>query len=291
MILFLIFLLVSHISVAFLDVSADALAIETSKFEERGKINGAMFTGLFGGMLISAPILGYIAHNFSYNTAFIIAGFIILGILIFPIFVKEASIKRTKRPKVGKQLLLEYKKRPVQLISLFAPVTSISGGIIMFAMPLYMNEVLKLNIAQIGLLNMVFPLGIIVGANVGGIFADSIGRKTSLYAILIASIFVYAALIFVSSWETVAIVYGAVGICFGAFHSISSAILMDITNPEIGATQYGLFTSLFNAGEMGGEFATGTLIVLVGFTRLFLYAAILFWPGIIILHFIRYKDA
>ena len=62
---FLLFL--THIGTGFFDVSADAWAIEISQEKERGKINGSMIAGLFGGMAAGSFLFGLIAKNFGYK--------------------------------------------------------------------------------------------------------------------------------------------------------------------------------------------------------------------------------
>lgn len=60
---FVSLLFISHIGVVFLDVSADAWAIEISREEERGKINGAMIGGLCAGTAVGSSLLAFIAFN------------------------------------------------------------------------------------------------------------------------------------------------------------------------------------------------------------------------------------
>jgi hypothetical protein len=64
---------------------------------------------------------------------------------------------------------------------------------------------------------------------------------------------------------------------------------MDVTNPRIGATQFGIFTGVANAGLNGGGMITGSLVVLFGFARTFLWAAWVFGPTLIVLYFVQLK--
>jgi large exoprotein involved in heme utilization and adhesion len=64
---------------------------------------------------------------------------------------------------------------------------------------------------------------------------------------------------------------------------------MDVTNPRIGATQYGIFTGIANVGLNGAGMITGTLAIILGFSRTFLYAAWAFGPALLVLYFIRIK--
>jgi hypothetical protein len=64
---------------------------------------------------------------------------------------------------------------------------------------------------------------------------------------------------------------------------------MDNTNPRIGASQYSIFTSISNFGEIGFAMISGSLLILLGYTRFFLYAAWIVGPAILLLYFIKMK--
>ncbi len=64
---------------------------------------------------------------------------------------------------------------------------------------------------------------------------------------------------------------------------------MDVTNPRIGATQYGILTGIANVGLNGAGMITGSLVVALGFARTFLYAAWVFGPALLVLYFIQIK--
>lgn len=285
---FVFFLFLSHVGVGFLDVSADAWAIEMSHEGERGKLNGAMFAGLFGGMAVGAAFLSFIAQLFGYSAAFLTTGLLILLVIIFPLTIKEVKMVK-KRQKMGSLLVGEFKKKTTQLVAIFLPMLAISEGLLVFAIPLYMSTSLQLNLAQIGLIVSVFPIATVVGALVGGALADKWGRKNPLYVFIWASIFFTAALIFANTWLILAVIYGIIGFLRGGYYVAKMAMCMDITNPKIGATQFSILTSLGNVGELGGGMAGGTLIALLGFSRVFLYSAWIFGPALLILHFIKLK--
>ena len=286
---FTIILFISHVGVGFLDVSADAWAIEISKYEERGKINGAMFAGIFIGYAVGAPLFSYIAQFLSINFSFLVASLIVVLIIIFPLLVKETKRIR-KRQKIAKLLYYEFKKKNTQLVSLFSVLAFINIGILMFVVPLYMTSVLHLEMVRIGLIAAVFPITMIIGSLVGGVLTDRWGRKAIIYIFVIPSIFFSAAFIYADTWMILAVVYGMIGFLHGAYNVAILAIYMDITNPKIGASQFSFLTSFANVGEVGiGNTFSGTLVAMLGFSRVFLYSAWIFGPALLILHFIRLK--
>jgi PAT family beta-lactamase induction signal transducer AmpG len=276
--------------IGILDVSADAWAIETAKEDERGKINGFMFAGIFIGMTIGSILFTQIAENYGHSFIFFITGLIIFIIIIFPLSVKEVKKVIKKRQKVRITLLSEFKRKSVQVISIFAPVSAISGGIILLIAPLYMLNVLNLEDTQVGLLAIVFPISNIIGCLSLGILADKIGHKKTLYLVLIGGLIFTALLVFGDTWQTFALLYGLIGFFFGGYYVVSCALIMDVTNPIVAASQFSIITALFNLGELGiGHGIAGVMVESLGYDKVFLYSAILYGVAILILYFFRLK--
>jgi len=64
---------------------------------------------------------------------------------------------------------------------------------------------------------------------------------------------------------------------------------MDSCNRKIGATQYSIYASITNFGEFGMGTISGSLVTMIGFSRVFLYSAWSLGPTLLILYFIRPK--
>ena len=285
---FTIITVIGSSGIAFLDVAADAWAIELSKERERGKINAAMFGGLFIGMAVTSIVIGAIAEAYNYQIAFVISGLFVLCIIIFPLMVKETIIIKRKE-KIRKLLVSEFKKKEVQLISLFMPLSAISFGILAIVIPQYMNDVLMLTIGQIGLIIAVAPIATVIGNVIGGFVSDKWGRKKTLFYFLGLNLFFAAMLVFADTWQKLVILWGIVGFLHGGHYSSFGALAMDVTNPKIGASQYSLLMAFGNAGEMGGTVSSGLLISILGFSRVFLYSGWIYGPALLVLHFIKEK--
>jgi len=159
----------------------------------------------------------------------------------------------------------------------------------MVLIPLYMNLNLNIDIAQIGLIITIFPITCALGSMCVGFLSDIWGRKTALYITLSGSIIFSAILIFSVNWMILAITYGVIGFLQGGYATSGLAMMMDITNPKIGATQFSMFASLGNAGMTIGETVSGTLVTIFGFTGTFLYSAWFFGPALLILYLIKIK--
>lgn len=284
---FALLLFISHSGVVFLDVSADAWAIQTTKYHERGKVNGAMTAGLFLGWGLGSPLLAFIAMNYGYGMSFITTGFLILLTLILPIFVKEIRIIK-KRMKIASILISEFKKKNTLLITFLSMITAMNFGILLLIIPEYMLNALKLDIVQIGFIVALNPIGIVIGAITGGIIVDKWGRKVTLFIFLPGLIIFSASLIFAINWWILAIVYSIIGFLIGGSgYSAEAALFMDVTNPKIAATQYSVLASFHNFGDIISASISGSLVLILGYHRVFLYTAWLIGPALLILYFIK----
>ena len=162
---------------------------------------------------------------------------------------------------------------------------------ILFIIPEYMMNVLKLDVAQIGLLSSLCPIATAIGAVTGGIISDKWGRKKTIYVFLIGALISSSLLVFADSWQMLAIIYPMVGFLQGgSIFSAIMALFMDITNPKIAGTQFSILTSITNFGDYSIAIISGTLVVMLGYQRFFLYAAWLVGPALILLHFIKEKN-
>ena len=287
---FTLLLFSSHVGIGFIDVSTDAWAIDVSTDKNRGKINGSMFAGQYSAWAIGAATLPLIGSMFGYSYAYLINGLIILLILIFPFLTKEV-IKYKEREKIAPIVLTEFKKKTTLLVAIFAPLVFMNEGILSYIMPIYMRDSLGITDVQIGLISMILPVFLAIGSIGGGFTTDKIGRKKTLYIFLVLNALFTASLIFTDNWWKLSIIYGTIGFLMGAHSTASCALFMDVTNPRIGATQYGIFTGVANIGLNGGGMITGSLVAIAGFARTFLYAAWVFGPTILLLYLIRLKKS
>jgi len=278
--------LVGWIGIGFLTISLDALVISTTLEKERGKINGAMYAAQNGGLAGGALLLPFIAKTYGYPMVFFITGCIILPIVLFPLILYEKKV--VKQPqKVGALLVQEFKKKTIVVIAIFGVLVMMSSGMILLIAPIWMDRGLHLDITQVGLVTMFFTIAIAVGSIIGGVLADKWGRKPTLYILIFSSVVFTVLLIFSRSWEYFTVIYCIIGFLQGGYTSPVCAMFMDVTNPRIGATQYSVFISLFNLGIFIAMTISGSLYDWLDISRVFLYAAWVFGPALVVLYFIR----
>ncbi len=283
---FTIILFISQIGQSFHDSAADAWAIDICQENERGKINGAMVAGASIGGSSSAIILAFLAEKYGFNNIFLMSGFLILLILIIPLILQEIK-KVKKQEKVTPLLIKEFSKKRTQLISLFALITVIGGGLFIFVVPQFAINVLKLSLSQIGIISATAPLVIIPGGLIGGAISDRWNRKKTIYAFAIPSIIIIFSIIFVKEFLILLVFYFARGFLASGKDAASNAMYMDVTNPKISATQFSMFNSITSLGIIGSGAFAGLLIAVTGYTGSFIFISLILIPPLFLLYFIK----
>jgi len=278
----------SHVFISFFDSAVDIWALETAKENERGKIIGAMQAGIWISVGITTIVFSVIAQLYSFPAAFLLAGIIVLIIILIPLFITEEK-KQPTQQHITPIIVQEFKKPLIQHISLFATLIIISSGLLTIGMPIYLRNVLLLNITQVGLMVAIIPAVMVPGTIVGGIMADNIGRKKTIYLFVSINLIFAILLILASNWWLVILIYGTAIFTGTAATSAYYAMYMDIINPKVGATQFSLLTSGFGGiGDVGGRMAAGILIAAIGFQNLFILAGLIFIPPLLLLRRINY---
>ena len=280
-------LFMGHSGIVLLDVTADAWAIQSTTIKQRGKVNAAMYTGLFGGMAIGGILLACIATYYGFVMVFLTTSLLVFIPIILALFVKEKKIDIQKKLIIP-LLIKEFKKRNTQIVALLGFVAAMNYGMLIYVIPEYMTNVLLLDKIQIGLLQSTFPISIVIGVILGGTTSDKWGRKKILYLSLTGLMISSALLITVTTWENLAIIYTAIGICTGASSfSTMAALMMDITNPKVGGAQYSFLASISNFGHVTISMVSGSIVVLLGYNRFFFYTALTVAAALVIFYFVK----
>ena len=72
-----------------------------------------------------------------------------------------------------------------------------------------------------------------------------------------------------------------------SIYSAKSALMMDITNPKVSRAQYSFLASIANFGGISIAMISGSLIVILGYNRFFLYTALAVGLSLLILYFVK----
>ncbi len=282
-IFFTLFLFLGHVGIGFLDASTDAWAIDITEKKERGKINASMVSGRMIGYSVFGLIFVLMSVNFGYNISFIINALIIFVIAAIVSMVKYSDVKIT-RVNIWPEIKNEFRKKPTQLTTLFLFFATLNPGIFLSIIVLYSKTVLNLDELTIGLITAFLILAIIPGSIVGGVISDKYGRKKPLILFLIIVCISSIGFMFAYNLLILIILLIIFDFAWNAAISINWALAMDITNPEVGASELSIIYSISNLGDVGAGAIAGTLVVIMGFQNVFLLSGILIIPAILTLY-------
>jgi MFS family permease len=285
---FAIFLFMGYTGVGFLDSATDAWAIDISKKEDRGKINSSMNIGNWVGQYLGALMIIIIGAAFGYNISFMLMGVIILILVIVPFSVKyERKIGKLQMWSLIKQ---EFKKRITRLTTLYFFIIVLQHALYITLIVAYLKIVLNLDNTFIGFLYVFWLVVVIPGSITGGVLADKYGRKLPLYIFLIALMIASITPIFFTNFYLIIAAFSITLFFMDGVISANWALVMDIINPKISASEHEIICSIVNFGGIIIGSATGTLIVLLGFNNLFLLSAIIIVIALVVFYKIKDLD-
>ena len=286
---FTLFLLVGYIGIGFLDSATDAWAIDTTEKEERGKINGSMNIGKWSGQFLGALLIISIGVSFGYNISFLITGLIILMFAIIPLSVKYEDRKIGKL-NIWPLIKQEFGKKITRLTTLYFFIIVLYLSLYFTLLVIYLKTVLNFDDTVIGLIFAFWLVAVIPGSIVGGVLADKYGRKLPLYIFLIFLMIFSVTPIIISDVYIIILNFTILMFFANGVIAANWAMIMDIINPKISASEHEVICSIVNFGTIIIASATGTLIVLFGFNNLFLLSAFIIIIALVVLYRIKNID-
>lgn len=280
--LFTAILLVHNTFGAIQDVAIDALACSTLQDNERGLANGMMFSGAIvgnmmggSGVLILSGVVGFQA------TFFFVAG-AILAVTAFVVLPMKETPGPARAVVVGSKLAQagrEMQAFAVNAFRSFLGSAGAFGGLLFALLPagamslglaLQSNLAVELGmdddqVAQLGFWSSVLGAGFCV---LGGHLSDRWGRRRTLFVYLaLMSLPVFYLMNELSRWGWVMPVSAnapnratvppalltalwiatlSYAVFQGLMYGTRSAIMMDVTNPAVAATQFTAYMALMN---------------------------------------------
>jgi MFS family permease len=288
-IFFTIFLFLGYVGVGFLDSATDAWAIDTTNKKDRGKINGSMNIGKWAGQFIGALIIILIGTNYGYNVSFMITGLVIIMLAFIPLAVKYED-REIGKLNIWPLIKQEFRKRTTKLTTLYFFTIVLHPSLYFTLILIYLKTVLNFDDTFIGLIYAFWLVAVIPGSIIGGILADKYGRKLPLYIFLISLMIFSVTPIVISNVYIILLNFTILIFFSNGVIAANWAMIMDIINPKIGASEHEIICSTVNFGSIIIGSATGALIVLLGFNNLFLLSAIIIIVAMIILYNIKNVD-
>jgi MFS transporter, PAT family, beta-lactamase induction signal transducer AmpG len=316
-------LILHNIFAATQDVAIDALACGTLKEDERGLGNGLMFAGAFAGNAVGGTcVLWLMALGVGFNLTFIwtIATIMVVTLLIsmrirepHHTLVSELPEGAT-RSEVAIAGVKTYVKTAV--VAFFGTRQSLAGlGFVLLPVGSYslccaistnLNVEMGMSDAVIGNLALIGSVFCAAGCVVGGLLADKFNRRvmlaifctaTSIMTLLVAYLFWKANWIYPVAPGPEAVKpsqflywgYIVIGTVFGFFHGLTygtkSAIMMDVCNPAVAATQFTAYMALSNLVNAYTNIWQCGLVAKLGYPVIFMLDAIV---GVLCIFFLPF---
>jgi PAT family beta-lactamase induction signal transducer AmpG len=279
--LFTVILLVHNTFGAMQDVAIDALACSTLAEDERGLANGLMFAGATIGAMVGGSGVLYLTSVTGFQSTFFFVAGCILAVTAFVVLpMKEAAgpvrvaVAGSKMVQAGR----EMRTFAVDSFRSFLGSPGAFGGLLFALLPagaMCLGLTLQSNLAvelglnddQVAALNVwssMLNAGFCV---LGGYLSDHFGRRRTLFVyIALMSLPVFYLMHELSAYGwimpvpqgaesrqvPVALVTAlwiatlAYAVANGLMYGTRSAIMMDVTNPAVAATQFTAYMALMN---------------------------------------------
>ena len=280
------------------DVAIDALAIKVTKPEDRGLLNGSMQAGMLlgrslfgGGALVIASRMGW-------------AG-IILGLmaciwlsLLLLCFIREPISLGAPGGEFKSHLRTALKERNTWWALAFALISAAAfeatgaiGG------PFLLDR--QVPRETIGFFFAVpAVVATLVGGMAGGKLSDRFGRSTSVAVSLLGVVTIVAGLGVIDAMEWGAgprafliTLLTTLYLFIGAFTVSSYALFMDLTDPELGATQFSAFMAATNGCEAWSGWLAGQLVTWKGYSGCFFVMSLISLSSLSLLGLLAGRNA
>jgi len=276
--LFTAILLVHNTFGAMQDVAIDSLAVNTLSEQERGLANGLMFAGASIGQAIGGSgvlfAMGYIGFDMSFV---VVAASLALVTLFVVLPMREPVAPHVEPPVEGRlrKAIAEMREFAVQSFRSFLGTKGAFRGVFFALLPpgaMSLGLALQSNLGvefgmdddEVGLLNLWSSVVSAACMVLGGWLSDRWGRRRTLavYLALMSLPVLYLM------WELqrhgyvmarppggapipeliriLWIATMAYAVCQGLMYGTRSAIMMDVTNPAVAATQFTAYMAMMN---------------------------------------------
>lgn len=275
--LFTIVLLVHNTFGAIQDVAIDSLAVNTLQEHERGLANGLMFAGASLGQAIGGSGVLLLVGVIGLQGGFVFVAAAILAVTVFIVLpMQEAPVAPVRDAGAGwRNAGAEMKRFAVESFRAFIGTRGAFAGVFFSLLPagaMSLGLALQSNLAvefgmkddEVAALNLWAML--VSGAAMigGGVLSDRFGRRLTLFVYTAAMSLPVAWLMWVLQGhgyvmprapgggalpELVTALWIATiaySVFQGLMYGTHVAIMMDVTNPRVAATQFTAYMAMMN---------------------------------------------
>lgn len=309
--LFTIILLVHNTFGAMQDVAIDALAVNSLHEDERGLANGMMFAGASVGQAVGGAGVLFLAGFTGFQpTFFFVAGSILLVTVFIALPMREAAgPPRVIAEGVSRAVAAgrEMRHFAVEAFRSFLGTRGAFAGLLFALLPagaMCLGLALQSNLAvelglnddQVAVMNLWSSIIQAAFMVIGGLLSDKLGRRRTLavYLALMSPPVLYLmwmlqqhgwvmpvdptmanrpvppAVLVMALWIATLTYAVAQGLMYGT----RSAIMMDVTNPAVAATQFTAYMALMNLAIAYSSTWQGIAAETIGYPQTLLIDAI-----------------
>ena len=271
------------------DVSVDALAVDLLREDERGRVSGFMYGAKYFGMFLGGAIFSRIlATTGELNTVFVWQAVLLVGILFFPLLLRERAGERLLPWTKGSVQLKATEELADSALVLFRRLgrafslrsTLLAGiiGLTMFIASGALGPMMQVLLLQdlgwdrVALTDIDGGYGIflgIAGAVAGGLLADAWGPKWVIAIGAVGLGLCYLAFALMSpdmigagwfSWESSSAVTTYILISTFLGTLITAALFsmyMTVSWPVVAGTQFTAYMAILNLSTTTGQWLAG----------------------------------
>jgi MFS transporter, PAT family, beta-lactamase induction signal transducer AmpG len=275
--IFTAILLVHNSFGAVQDVAIDSLAVNTLAEDERGLANGLMFAGASVGQAIGGSGVLFLIAYMGFQSSFVFVAGAILAVTVFVALpMRETAADITAATAGGwRRATGEMREFAVQSFRSFVGTRAafcavffslLPAGAMSLGLSLQSNLAVELGMTddQVGALNLWSSIISGIAMVIGGLLSDRLGRRRTLFVYLATmSLPVLYLMIVLQQHGYVMprppggapipdlitalwIATMAYAVFQGLMYGTRTAIIMDITNPRVAATQFTAYMAMMN---------------------------------------------
>lgn len=292
-------LIVHAICAATQDVSVDALCIASSSASERGSLNGWMQAGMLAGRAaFGGGALVLVQHWGLGIVVSLMIGAVWSTTMLVVLLTRESepgAAFRIRERARGFSLALRRVacQRATWLGLAFAATAGAGFEAIGALFGPFLTDV-GVSRESIGAFYLGPAIGLtLLGALFGGWACDRVGKLRFVAASTVAVVLSGGAVAWasaVTTSDTTTFFYLSLGLLYfvvGQFTASSYAMLMDLTDPRLGGTQFSAFMGATNLCEAWAAFAGGALVVRWNYASAFWLMSCMSLVGLPILLLLR----
>lgn len=266
--LFALLILFGATFVALFDSTADGLAIDTTPAEEQGTVQGVMVGGRAAGFIILSLVFGTMVQSSGHGAVFLVIAAGMMLPVLWVARVKEPA-QRQKSRQFDKQAFRALFKPRFLYFSAFAVIYAIASYGIDGIVTLFMSQTFDATETTIGQYGAIRGVGAMIGAILGGVLLDRIGRFTGSYAALVLVTFAGLGFAISTSIGMVFIVGLFWGIAWAFVETIFVTLAMTLADTRVAASMFALMMAISNIGVAIGEGVAISLTDDITYTAVF----------------------